>query len=164
MRSYDTMKSPWGELLLAASERGLTGIYFNRQKYHPRLGAEWKADPRHPALKAAKKQLKEYFAGKRRDFDLPLDPNGTAFQQAVWKAIARVPYGKTISYGELAKRSGFPDSPRAAGAATGRNPIGIVVPCHRIVGANGSLTGYAGGLERKRALLVLEGARRLTAG
>ena len=156
MRSYDTFESPYGEIMVAASERGLTGVYFNRQKYQPRRDAEWKPDPKHPVLKAAKKQLKEYFAGKRREFELPLDPAGTAFQRSVWKAIARVPYGKTISYGELAKRSGFPEGPRAAGAATGRNPIGIVVPCHRIVGANGSLTGYAGGLDRKRALLQLE--------
>jgi methylated-DNA-[protein]-cysteine S-methyltransferase len=160
MRSYDTMKSPWGEILLAASDRGLSGIYFKRQKYHPRLGADWKLDRKHPVLKTAKRQLKEYFAGKRQEFDLTLDPSGTSYQRAVWKAIARVPYGKTISYGELAKRSGHPDAPRAAGAATGRNPIGIVVPCHRIVGANGSLTGYAGGLDRKRALLTLEGGGR----
>ncbi len=158
MRSYDTMESCCGEILLAASERGLTGVYFNRQKYHPRLGADWKLDPKHPVLKAAKRQLQEYFSGKRRDFDLALDPRGTPYQHAIWKAISGVPYGETISYGELAKRSGFPDGPRAAGAATGRNPIGIVVPCHRIVGANGSLTGYAGGLDRKRALLRLESA------
>jgi len=160
MRYYDTFESTCGGILIAATERGLSGVYFNRQKYHPRVDADWKRDPKHPVIKRAKHQLKEYFAGKRRDFDLPLDPSGTAFQQAVWKAIARVPYGKTITYGELAKRSGFPDGPRAAGAATGRNPIGIVVPCHRIVGANGSLTGYAGGLDRKRALLALEGVGR----
>ena len=100
----------------------------------------------------------QYFAGKRRAFDLPLAPRGTAFQQRVWEAIARVPFGETITYAELARRAGAPGCARAAGAATGRNPIGVVVPCHRIVGADGSLTGYAGGLERKTRLLELEGA------
>ena len=107
-----------------------------------------------------KRELIEYFAGKRTVFKVALAPDGTSFQRAVWKAISGVPYGQTISYGELARRAGFPDGARAAGAATGRNPIGIIVPCHRIVGADGSLTGYAGGLARKRALLALEGASR----
>jgi methylated-DNA-[protein]-cysteine S-methyltransferase len=160
MRSYDTMKSPCGGILLAASESGLTGIYFNRQKYHPRRGADWKLDPKHPVLKEAKRQLKEYFAGKRRRFSIALDPQGTPFQRSVWRQIAKVGFGETVSYGELARRAGRPGSARAAGVATGRNPIGIVVPCHRIVGANGSLTGYAGGLDRKRALLALEGVGR----
>ena len=156
MRYFDRMESPYGGMLLTASERGLTGVYFDRQKYYPRVGAEWELGRTHAVLKAARKQLKEYFSGKRRDFDLPLDPAGTPFQRSVWRQIAKVRFGKTVSYGELARRTGRPGSARAAGAATGRNPIGIVVPCHRIVGANGSLTGYAGGLDRKRALLELE--------
>jgi methylated-DNA-[protein]-cysteine S-methyltransferase len=157
MRYYDTFESPIGGMLLAASDAGLSGVYFDRQKHHPRKGAGWKHDPDNPHLKRAKRQLAEYFAGRRRTFDLALDPAGTGFQRAVWKAISGVRFGETISYGELARRAGVPGSARAAGAATGRNPIGIVVPCHRIMGADGSLTGYAGGLAKKRALLALEG-------
>ena len=160
MRYYDTLESPWGGMLIAASEKGLTGVYFNRQKYHPKRGKEWQHAPDNAHLKRAKKQLREYFAGKRKAFDLELDPSGSVFQKQVWRAIAGVPYGETISYGELARRCGFPEGARAAGAATGRNPIGIVVPCHRIVGSNGKLTGYAGGLDKKRALLALEAGER----
>ena len=160
MRYYDTLDGPWGGMLIAASDRGISGIYFNRQKYHPKRGKEWQHAPDNAHLKRARKQLGEYFAGKRRDFDLTLDPAGSPFQKRVWKAIASVPYGETISYGELARRAGFPEGARAAGAATGRNPIGIVVPCHRIVGSNGKLTGYAGGLDKKRALLALEAGER----
>ena len=156
MRYYDTFESPFGGMLLAASDDGLTGVYFDRQKHHPKLAKEWKHDPENIHLKRAKRQLAEYCGGKRREFNLALDPRGTDFQKAVWKAISGVPYGKTISYAELARRSGFPEGARAAGAATGRNPIGIIVPCHRIIGSDGSLTGYAGGLARKRALLALE--------
>jgi methylated-DNA-[protein]-cysteine S-methyltransferase len=116
----------------------------------------WQLDRRHPVLKRAKKELAQYFAGRRKRFSVALDPRGTPFQRAVWKQIARVRFGETLSYGELARRAGHPGSARAAGAATGRNPIGIIVPCHRIVGSNGSLTGYAGGLARKRGLLALE--------
>ena len=160
MRCYDTFESPIGGMLLAASEDGISGVYFDRQKHHPKRAADWKHDPQNVHLKRAKRQLAEYFAGKRKTFDLALDPRGTSFQKAVWKAIAGVSFGNTISYGELARRAGVPGSARAAGAATGRNPIGIIVPCHRIVGSNGALTGYAGGLSRKRALLALEGAGR----
>jgi methylated-DNA-[protein]-cysteine S-methyltransferase len=156
MRYYDTFESPIGGMLLAATEKGLSGIYFDRQKHYPGKNSEWKRDPDNPHLKRAKRQLAEYFGGKRRSFELELDPAGTGFQKRVWKAISGVPYGRTISYGELARRAGFPEGARAAGAATGRNPIGIIVPCHRIVGSDGSLTGYAGGLEKKRALLALE--------
>jgi len=160
MRYYDTLDSPCGAMLIAASDKGLTGVYFDRQKYHPKRGKEWQHAPDNVHLKRAKKQLAEYFAGKRKVFDLELDPAGSEFQKQVWKAIAGVPYGETISYGELARRCGFPEGARAAGAATGRNPIGIVVPCHRIVGSNGKLTGYAGGLDKKRALLALEAGKR----
>ena len=160
MRYYDTFESPCGGMLIAASDAGITGIYFDRQKYHPKRGSDWQHAPENAHLKDAKRQLAEYFAGERREFDLELDPAGSGFQKRVWKAISAVPYGRTITYGELARRAGFPEGARAAGAATGRNPIGIVVPCHRIVGADGSLTGYAGGLEKKRALLALEGVGR----
>lgn len=157
MRYYDTYDSPIGGMLLAATDDGLSGVYFDRQKHHPGKGRDWKRDPANPHLKRATAQLAEYFAGKRRKFDVALDPAGTDYQKAVWRAISGVPFGQTISYGELARRAGFPEGARAAGAATGRNPIGIIVPCHRIMGANGSLTGYAGGLNKKRALLALEG-------
>ncbi len=160
MRYYDRFKSPQGGMLLVADDKGLAGVYFDRQKHHPELPADWHKDPAHKILRQAKRELKEYFAGKRKRFQVALDPEGTPFQRAVWKAISTVGFGKTISYGELARRAGSPGSARAAGAATGRNPIGIIVPCHRIMGSDGSLTGYAGGLQRKRALLELEGATR----
>ena len=163
MRYYDTYESPEGGMLLVASDHGLAGVYFDRQKHHPGLKTDWKKNPRHETLRQAKRELAEYFAGKRKRFEVALDPEGTPFQRAVWKAIAKVGFGKSISYGELARRAGHPGSARAAGAATGRNPIGIIVPCHRILGANGALTGYAGGLARKRALLALEGAGRIPA-
>lgn len=157
--TYDMLASPIGNLLLAAGEAGLAGVWFERQRHRPdRTG--WKRAPDNPILALARGQLAEYFACMRREFDLPLDPQGTPFQRAVWKAIAGVPYGETISYKELARRAGHPGAVRAVGAATGRNPLGIIVPCHRIVGADGGLTGYAGGLARKRALLALEAGRR----
>ena len=159
MRYYDRFQSPQGGMLLLASDEGLAGVFFDRQKYHPEKQADWKRNPAHKVLRQAKRELAEYFAGKRKRFGVALAPEGTSFQRSVWKAISGVGFGETISYGELARRAGHPGSARAAGAATGRNPIGVIVPCHRIMGANGSLTGYAGGLERKRGLLALERAR-----
>jgi len=156
MRCYDTFEGPQGSMLLVANDRGLAGVYFDRQKHHPKRQADWKKDPHHRVLRQAKRELAEYFAGKRKRFEVALSPNGTPFQRSVWRAISTVGFGETITYGELARRAGHPGSARAAGAATGRNPIGIIVPCHRIVGSNGSLTGYAGGLAKKRALLELE--------
>ena len=158
MRYYDTFQSPQGGMLLLASDEGLAGVFFDRQKHHPGKRADWRKNPAHKVLRQAKRELAEYFAGKRSRFEVALSPEGTPFQRAVWKAISTVRFGETISYGELARRAGHPGSARAAGAATGRNPLGIIVPCHRIMGANGSLTGYAGGLARKRALLALEDA------
>jgi methylated-DNA-[protein]-cysteine S-methyltransferase len=160
MHYYDTFQGPQGGMLLLANDEGLAGAFFDRQKHHPGKQADWKKKPDHKFLRQAKRELAEYFAGQRTRFDVALSPAGTPFQRAVWKAISSVRFGETISYGELARRAGHRGSARAAGAATGRNPIGIIVPCHRIMGANGSLTGYAGGLERKRALLALEGACR----
>jgi len=156
MRSYDLYDSPHGQMLLAANDEGIAGVYFDGQKYFPKKHAQWRRDGRHSLLEQAKRELIEYFAGERKRFEVALDPEGTAFQRAVWQAISTVGFGETVSYGELARRAGYPGNARAAGAATGRNPIGIIVPCHRIVGADGSLTGYAGGLARKRALLALE--------
>jgi len=157
MRYYDTFKSPQGEMLLLATEDGLAGLFFKGQKYFPKKERQWRRDPNHAALKQAKRELKEYFAGRRKRFDVALDPDGTPFQRSVWKAISKVGFGETTTYSELARRAGHAGSARAAGAATGRNPISVIVPCHRIMGADGSLTGYAGGLQRKRALLALEG-------
>ncbi len=156
MRYYDLYDSPHGPILLAANDAGIAGVYFDGQKHFPGNRQQWRRDARQALLKQVKRELIEYFAGERRRFEVALAPEGTPFQRSVWKAIATVGYGETISYVELARRAGFPGSARAAGAATGRNPIGIIVPCHRIVGSNGSLTGYAGGLARKRALLALE--------
>src|SRR5258706_337773 len=156
MQYYDYYESPHGRMLLVASGEGLSGVYFDRQKYLPRVESDWRRDAGHAPLRQAKRELSEYFGGERKRFETALAPEGTPFQRAVWKAISAVGFGKTITYSELALRAGFPGSARAAGAATGRNPIGIIVPCHRMVGSNGSLTGYAGGLDRKRALLALE--------
>ena len=159
MLAYDDYHSPQGPMLITATPKGLAGVYFKGQKHFPKK-REWRRDPRNPVLREAKRELDEYFARKRTRFEVPLDPQGTAFQRKIWKAIAKVSFGRTLTYGELAKRAGRPGSARAAGAATGRNPIGIIVPCHRIMGSDGSLTGYAGGLPRKRALLALEGVGR----
>jgi len=153
---YDLVASPLGTMLLIARGNALAGVHFEGARYHPDIGADAQRATSHPVLRAAQAQLDEYFAGRRTSFDLPLTPVGTAFQRAVWAAIAGVRFGTTIAYRELAARAGRPGSIRAAGTATGRNPWTVVVPCHRIVGANGALTGYAGGLGRKRALLALE--------
>ena len=149
---------PLGEILLVATPDGgaLCGVYLERQKYYPAAAVEWRAAPRLPLFTRAASELREYFAGARTDFDLPLAPEGTPFQREVWSAIRDVPFGTTISYAELAHRCGRPSAVRAAGAATGRNPMTIIVPCHRITGSGGALTGYAGGLDRKRFLLALE--------
>ncbi len=158
MRYYDFYESPHGEMLLVADGEGLSGVYFGGQKYYPQVAPQWRRDAQHAPLRQAKHELAEYFGGERKRFEVALAPAGTPFQRAVWKAISSVGFGQTITYGELANRAGCPGSARAAGAATGRNPIGVIVPCHRIVGADGSLTGYAGGLAIKRVLLALEAA------
>jgi len=155
MLAYDQFDTPHGTMLVTATPKGLAGVYFKGQKHFPK-SREWRRDARHPLLRQARRELAEYFAGKRTRFDVPLDPRGTVFQRSVWKAISKVGFGKTLTYSEIAKRAGHAGSARAAGAATGRNPISVIVPCHRIMGSDGSLTGYAGGLNRKRALLALE--------
>ncbi len=155
---FDCMPSPLGEMLLASDGDALSGAWFDGQRHQPPIGPAWQQRPDLPVLRRAAAELAEYFAGERFAFDVPLAPVGTPFQRDVWRAIASVPYGGTIAYRELAARAGRPQSIRAAGAATGRNPLSIIVPCHRIVGADGALTGYAGGLTRKRALLALERA------
>ena len=148
--------SPLGELTVAASGGELYGVWFAGQKYFPAIDMSWAEDAQAPVLREAVAQLAAYFAGTRTRFDLPLAIRGTHFQQVVWTAIAAVEFGTTTTYGALAAHTGNASSVRAAGAATGRNPWSIVIPCHRIVGGGGALTGYAGGLERKRALLAHE--------
>ena len=154
--AYTTCPSPFGELLLAASRDGLTLAWFDGQKHRSAVPDHWRDDARAYCLPDAVAQLTAWFAGQRTDFDLPLAPEGTAFQRAVWREIAGIGFGQTDTYGAIAKRLGEPDAARAVGAATGRNPHAIIVPCHRVMGSNGALTGYAGGLERKRALLAFE--------
>lgn len=149
-----------GEIHVAATPRGLAGAWFSGQRHTPPTLAHWLEQAEHPLLIRACAQLQDYFAGRRTRFDLPLDlRGGTAFQQSVWQGLLAIPRGATTSYGALCARIGKPAAARAVGAAVGRNPLSVIVPCHRVLGADGSLTGYAGGLERKTALLALEGAR-----
>ena len=144
------MDSQIGELLLAGDEDGL-----RRVSMPPfAVDTQWTRDDE--LFVDAREQLEQYFRGERRDFDLPLKLDGNSFQLAVWGALREIPYGETVSYGHVARTLGHPEAPRAVGAANGRNPVAIIVPCHRVIGADGSLTGYGGGLERKRFLLDLE--------
>jgi len=146
--------SPLGPLLLAADGQGLRGIeFFNRRRAHPAPASDSAFDP---VLEETIRQLEAYFAGKLEIFDLPLAPEGTPFQQNVWRHLGEIAYGQTISYGELACRIGKPKASRAVGLANGSNPIAIVIPCHRVIGSNGKLTGYGGGLAIKEKLLALE--------
>jgi methylated-DNA-[protein]-cysteine S-methyltransferase len=150
--------SPLGPLILAANDDKLIGVWFVGQPHLPDMSC-WQQAPDHPVLQLAQTQLSDYFAGRRLTFELPLDLSaGTLFQQAVWQALLTIPAGTTRSYGELSAAIGRPKAVRAVGGAIGHNPLGIVVPCHRVIGANGSLTGYTGGLSHKLALLQLEGA------
>jgi methylated-DNA-[protein]-cysteine S-methyltransferase len=166
--TFTRVSSPVGELVLAASGAALTGVYFNPSRHGPppTEGAGWVGDDGRglagEVLARAGQQLGEYFAGTRTTFDVPLDAPGTAFQRRVWDALRAIPYGTTLSYGELALRLGDVRATRAVGAANGKNPIPIIVPCHRVVGANGALTGFGGGLDRKRWLLEHEGALTTT--
>ena len=158
-----TVASPLGTILVAATDKGLAGLWFAEgQRYLPSQltgGKAWPQAADHPVLKLVSQQLAEYFAGQRSAFDVPLDLRcGTAFQQSVWQALLAIPQGNVVSYGEISRRIGSPAAVRAVGGAIGRNPVSIIVPCHRVTGSTGALTGYAGGLERKTALLRLEGA------
>jgi methylated-DNA-[protein]-cysteine S-methyltransferase len=154
---YRHIESPVGPLLLAGNESGLQLIEFHTPRHPMPRGNDW-CEGDHALLQLAQRQLDEYFAGTRRHFDLPLSPLGTDFQRQVWWELANIPFGRTISYAELAQRVGRPTATRAVGAANGRNPIPIVLPCHRVIGADGSLTGFGGGLPTKQFLLQLEGA------
>ncbi len=157
-----TIPSPLGPLLLAASDQGLAGVWFDDQQHRPldATVAAWRANPQHPLLQQAAQQLDAFFHGQHSRFSVSLDLSaGTTFQQAVWRALLDIPAGNTRSYTQVAQAVGRPAAVRAVGAAIGRNPLAIVVPCHRVLGSGGALTGYAGGLSRKTALLALEGAQ-----
>lgn len=154
---YKIMKSPVGELTLIASFKGLSTILWEDDGIERVKVKKEIKDLNHPILLNAEKQLKEYFAGKRKIFSIDLDLQGTPFQKKVWQQLLAIPFGETRSYGELAKQIKNPKASRAVGAANGRNPVPIIVPCHRVIGNNGKLTGFAGGLEIKAQLLNLEG-------
>jgi len=154
---HQSIDSPVGTLLIAADDAGLRLIEFPSPRHPMAQPAQWRHDD-HPVLRQTRAQLDEYFAGTRQRFDLPLAPQGTEFQRQIWHALATIPYGATLSYLQLAQRIGRPSAARAVGAANGRNPLPIVLPCHRVIGADGSLTGFGGGLPTKHYLLKLEGA------
>ena len=157
MTRFVTVSSPIGPLLLAADDAALQLIEFAEPRHRAPRGADWREGD-NAVLRETARQLHEYFDGRRRAFELPLAPRGTAFQCAVWQALADIPFGTTESYRQLATRLGRPTATRAVGAANGRNPLPIVLPCHRVIGANGHLTGFGGGLRVKEHLLRLEGA------
>jgi methylated-DNA-[protein]-cysteine S-methyltransferase len=152
MTHFTQVDSPIGTLTLATDGKALTGL----QMAPATIERDWKRDDRAPVLREAKKQLAEYFSGARTRFDLPLAPEGTPFQLKVWEALREIPYGETRSYADIAQYVGSPKGFRAVGLANGRNPIAVIVPCHRVIGADGSLTGFGGGLPRKKKLLELE--------
>ena len=153
---YTYVPSPLGDLLVVRDDGGITGLYLPTGRHASAHRPEWIRDD--SAFEDARTQLAEYFAGTRTTFDLPLNPSGTAFQAKVWMALREIPYGETASYGETAQAIGSPTASRAVGLANGQNPISIIVPCHRVIGANGSLTGYGGGLDAKKFLLSHEAA------
>ncbi|NGO08875.1 methylated-DNA--[protein]-cysteine S-methyltransferase [Streptomyces sp. HC44] len=153
-KQHTVIDSPYGPLTLVATDGVLSGLYMTDQRHRP--PEETFGVPDDTPFGETIDQLKAYFAGELKDFDLPLRLDGTPFQRTVWDQLRRIPYGETRSYGELADALGNPKASRAVGLANGRNPVGIIVPCHRVVGANGSLTGYGGGLDRKKRLLDFE--------
>ncbi|MBS1790380.1 MAG: methylated-DNA--[protein]-cysteine S-methyltransferase [Acidobacteria bacterium] len=157
---YTRIESPIEPLLLSTDGESLTSLTMVVQRHGPFFSEDWKRDDDAKPFAEARKQLAAYFAGELTKFDLPLAMRGTEFQKQVWRELQTIPFGVTISYGELAERVGNPNSSRAVGAANGRNPISIIVPCHRVIGANGKLTGYGGGMERKEWLLAHESKRR----
>ena len=157
--STTLLPTPIGVLTLVASERGLRAVIFESEKSERRFEGALTDDPRHPVLVDTVDQLEAYFAGDLKEFDLPLDLVGTEFQLLAWRALATIPYGETVSYAEQARRIGRPSAVRAVGAANGRNPVPVVLPCHRVIGSNGSLTGFGGGVDTKARLLDLEQGR-----
>ena len=153
---YKEINSPVGKLKLIASASALVGVLWERENRNRITLEAQNLDPHHPILVKAERQLSEYFAGKRTQFELPLAPRGTEFQKKVWRSLRQIPFGETKSYAEIARTIGSPRASRAVGAANGKNPLSIVVPCHRVIGASGALTGFGGGLETKTQLLALE--------
>ncbi len=153
---FTTFESPVGPLLLMSDGQSLIGLHTDSDKHRPAMQPDWIEEDEAVPFAEVKAQLRGYFEGRLSEFDLPLAPQGTEFQEGVWKELCGIPYGETISYAELARRIGNPNASRAVGMANSRNPISIIVPCHRVIGADNSLTGYAGGLERKRMLLAHE--------
>jgi methylated-DNA-[protein]-cysteine S-methyltransferase len=151
------VESPVGDLLLVGDRDHLRGLYLSPERWASKIAADWVRDD--GAFADVTTQLREYFAGERTVFDVPLALHGTPFQQRVWEGLRTIPYGRTTSYGRLAAQVGRPGAARAVGLANGRNPVSIIVPCHRVIGSGGALTGYGGGLDRKRALLALEQRR-----
>jgi methylated-DNA-[protein]-cysteine S-methyltransferase len=158
--SYKLVDSPVGKLKLVAGDNGLVAVLWEKENLRRARFEELVEDVNHPVLRETERQLDEYFEGKRQSFSLALDLRGTRFQNQVWQALLGIPFGETRSYGQLANQLGNPKATRAVGAANGRNPIAIVVPCHRVIGFSGKLTGFAGGLEAKAHLLALEGKDR----
>lgn len=155
-RQHTLIDSPYGTLTLVATEGVLSGLYMTEQRHRP--PEETFGDRDAGPFGETARQLEDYFAGGRREFDLPMRLDGTPFQRTVWQQLQLIPYGETRTYGELAAMLGKPNASRAVGLANGKNPIGVIVPCHRVIGAGGSLTGYGGGLDRKQRLLAFEGA------
>jgi methylated-DNA-[protein]-cysteine S-methyltransferase len=153
---YKMIESPVGRLKLVASDKGLVAVLWEDDSPRRVRLSELVADERHPVIVETERQLGEYFAGRRREFSVALDMRGTRFQRDVWEALLAIPFGETRSYGQLAKQLGNPRATRAVGAANGRNPVSIIVPCHRVIGSSGRLTGFAGGLDVKARLLSLE--------
>lgn len=153
---YRWLDSPLGALLLTSNGRSLTGLYLKGQKFFPEQTQDWHESEQIDPFVQTQEQIAEYFAHQRQRFDLPIETQGTAFQKQVWQLLLQIPFGETISYGALAKKIGKPVASRAVGSANGRNPISIIVPCHRVIASNGKLTGYAGGLNRKQWLLQHE--------
>ena len=158
MMYYKWIDSPLGALLMTSDGRSLTGLYIEGQKHFPEQTEDWREAEHVAVFDQVQEQLTEYFTHQRQTFNLPLDPHGTDFQKQVWQHLRQIPFGETISYGTLAHMIGKPAASRAVGAANGRNPISIIVPCHRVIATNGKLTGYAGGVERKQWLLQHEHA------
>ena len=156
MNAYSFVDSPIGPLMISTEGTALTGLYMGKPSKRPNIDA-WREDPDERVLRETAKQLNEYFSGKRRKFELPLIFNGTEFQHRVWRALTEIPFGETRTYSQLARHIGNPAACRAVGLANGKNPIAVIVPCHRVIGADGSLTGFGGGLPRKEWLLGHEG-------
>ena len=157
-----TIETPLGAMTAAAENEALIGLWFIGQKYYPTIVPRWICEPDYPVFTALRHRLSRYFSGKEEGYDLQLAPHGSPFRKAVWDALARIPFGQTVTYGAIAREIACTQglsamSAQAVGGAVGHNPLTILIPCHRVVGVNGRLTGYAGGLDRKEALLRLEG-------